>query len=447
MGRYLLLRRLATGGMGEIILAEQTGLSGFSKRVVIKRIRSDLAVDTDYVRLFLNEARTGSFLNHPNIVHVLDVGHDDDQLYLVLEYVDGIDLKRLTRRASLAGHALSGPTLAALSLDVLEALSWAHTRSPITESPIIHRDISPENLLVTRGAKVKVLDFGLAKWWPSSTTVPSLEGRMIFGKVRYMPPEQLKGHPIDARADLYSLGAVLYEALSGHLPFGRGSASQILERIRSGLPPPPTVDWREPDPALDDLIAKALAPRPEDRFPSAEAMRSAFVEYLRDRNRVLPLERLRRLLQPSSRSPEFDSGPAEPLSPTVLDLPVAERCGKCGGELRAFVLDDLILDQCQSCQGVWVDRAELDRILGHGLSGRLEAASADRALPDLDPVLGSCPVDRVGLMAFQVPGRSISLEACPHCHGMWFDRDELAVLQEGRVVSWLRSQLSSLEAP
>src|SRR5688572_14700352 len=230
LGRYLLIRSLAAGGMGEIYLAEHTGIAGFSKRVALKRIRPELARDAAYVQLFLNEARLGSFLNHPNIVHIFDVGHAEDELWMVMEYVDGVDLKRLQRRASLSGQPLEPVTLASVMIEVLSALEEAHRGGPLGGAPIIHRDMSPENVLIARSGAVKVLDFGLAKWVPESSSVPSMEGNMIFGKVRYMPPEQLKGHLIDVRADLFSLGVVMYEALQGDLPFGRGTANQVLAR-------------------------------------------------------------------------------------------------------------------------------------------------------------------------------------------------------------------------
>jgi serine/threonine protein kinase len=432
--------------MGEIVLAEQTGLSGFCKRVVVKRIRPELARDPDYVRLFLNEARTGSFINHPNIVHVFDVGHEDGQLYLVMEYVDGLDLKRLRRRAALAQRALVPTALASIAVEVLCALAWAHRGGPVAGTPIIHRDISPENIVITREGYVKVLDFGLAKWWPRRSRVSSLEGRMIFGKVRYMPPEQLRGLEIDARADLFSLGVVLYETLRGELPFGRGAANEVLAEIRRGPPPPPTEGAGAPDPAMDALVQRALAPDPDDRWPSAEAMRRDFVAYLRAKGAVLPREDLRALLTGTTPRVEdrphlpsgMDPGPAEELS-----LPVADRCGKCGGSLHAFVVDDLILDQCDSCFGIWVDRGEIDRILGSGLDTASHVgAETPVHPPSLDGVLGSCPIDRVGLTAIDVPRRNFSLEVCPLCRGMWFDRDELAALSEGDVAEWLRGALS-----
>lgn len=439
-GRYVVLRPLAAGGMGEVHLAEQTGLSGFSKRVALKRIRPNLAKDASYVQMFLNEARTGSFLNHPNIVHVFDVGHHDPELFLVMEYVDGIDLKRLQRRTALAGHPLTGTQVAAIAIEVLSALELAH-QGP-AGGPIVHRDLSPENVLVTRSGQIKVLDFGLAKWWPNAPSVSALEGDVIFGKVRYMPPEQLKGSFIDGRADLFALGVVMYEALAGELPFGRGSAQQVLTRILQG-PPRPLREVRPDLPSgLEEAIFRALDPDPSQRPPRAEAMRDELVRVLTGSGEVLPLEGLRRLFR-TPASHEAASHLPAPFAqhlPTQISLPVAERCGKCGGELRAFVVDDVIVDQCSHCYGTWVDYGELERILGEGkLADKVPAAGS---AGELDGIAGSCPVHRVGLEPLRVPGESVSFEVCPVCRGMWFDRDELKLLSRDHVVQWLQAELS-----
>lgn len=432
----MVVRALASGGMGEVLLAEQTGLSGFSKRVALKRIRPELAANPDYVRMFLNEARTGSFLNHPNIVHVFDVGRDGPDLFLVMEYVEGIDLKRLLRRTHLRDRPLTSAEVTGVAVEVLSALDAAHHGAPFGAGPIVHRDLSPENVIITRSGQVKVLDFGLAKWWPDREAVSALEGDRIFGKVRYMPPEQLRGRMLDARTDLFSLSVVLYEVLTGRLPFGRGSSNELLYRILAG--PPDPIARHRPDvwPELEALILQGMAVHPADRFENAEAYRQALVGLLQSHGPALPLEGLRTM----QRRPTVDEAPLSPqeAGATEISLPVAERCGKCGGTLRAFVLNDLILDRCATCEGTWVDRGELERILGDGMT-----VWDTRPAPgntELDAVLGACPIDRVGLVPLRVPGEDVSLELCPVCHGMWFDRGELQLLSRGDVVAWLQGE-------
>lgn len=454
IGRYHLIRSLAAGGMGEIFLAEHTGIAGFAKRVALKRIRPTLAKDPAYVQLFLNEARIGSFLNHPNIVHIFDVGHEQDELWLVMEYVDGVDLKRLQRRASLAGHPLTPWHIASIMAEVLSALEEAHEGGPTHGEPIIHRDMSPENILVARSGAVKVLDFGLAKWWPGKKSVPSLEGSMIFGKVRYMPPEQLRGHLIDVRADLFALGVVMYEALRGSLPFGSGDSNQVLAQILAGRPPSPTETRFGKDP-LDAIIYKALSKDPDDRFQSAHDMRCALIEYVEKKELGLPLESMRKMLRPGSNVLSDSSEERTLLddqmddererTPTKIALSVVERCGKCGGPFAALFLDGLIVDRCSQCRGVWLDAGELERLIGTASKKSLENEPSDRMKrAPLDRLVGSCPSCKIGLHAFEVPNQPASFEVCPLCYGMWFDRGELRLLREPEIVLWLRRRLSEV---
>lgn len=458
LGRYLLIRSLAAGGMGEIFLAEHTGIAGFAKRVALKRIRPSLASDPSYVQLFLNEARIGSFLNHPNIVHIFDVGHEDGALWLVMEYVDGVDLKRLTRRATLANKPLDPPLVAAIMVEVLSALEEAHAGGPTEGEPIIHRDMSPENILIARSGAVKVLDFGLAKWAPGQSAVPSLEGSMIFGKVRYMPPEQLRGHLIDVRADLFALGVVMYETLAGVLPFGSGTANQVLAQILAGPPRSPTAERYGVVGDLDWIIYKALDKDPKKRFQTAREMRDALIEYVERKGPVLPLEALRRMLRPGSplasestteRDDETSGSSLDPerdRSPLKISLSVVERCGKCGGPFNALFLDGMIVDRCTSCRGAWLDAGEVDRIIGHGTSEAETLLDEKPQRAPLDRLIGSCPTCRIGLSAYEVPDQPAALEVCPRCFGMWFDRGELRLLREPAVLGWLRKIRASMGA-
>jgi serine/threonine protein kinase/Zn-finger nucleic acid-binding protein len=458
LGRYQLIRSLAAGGMGEIFLAEHTGIAGFAKRVALKRIRPSLATDPSYVQLFLNEARIGSFLNHPNIVHIFDVGHEGNDLWLVMEYVDGIDLKRLSRRATLAGQPLPPVLVASIMIEALTALEEAHAGGPMHGEPIIHRDMSPENILIARSGAVKVLDFGLAKWSPGQHVVPSMEGSMIFGKVRYMPPEQLKGHLIDVRADLFALGVVMYETLRGVLPFGSGNANQVLGQILAGPPSSPTELRYGKDRGMDAIINKAIHKSAEDRYQTASEMRDALIEYVESRKVVFPFEALRKMLKPGStmesiareraKDPsmwsEEDDGVDSVEEPTKIALSVVERCGKCGGPFTAFFLDGMIVDRCSACRGVWLDTGEIERLLGVPMEGRPASSTEKMKRAPYDQLVGSCPSCRIGLSAFEVPGRPAFLEVCPRCFGMWFDRGELVLLREQEVVAWLRKVRESV---
>jgi Zn-finger nucleic acid-binding protein len=448
LGRYLLLKTLAAGGMGEIFVAEHTGIAGFAKRVALKRIRPELSRDRNYVQLFLNEARLGSFLNHPNIVHIFDVGHEGDDLWLVMEYVDGVDLRRLARRAQLAGHPLRPEVVAAIGVEVLTALAEAHSGGPGHGAPIVHRDLSPENVLIATSGAVKVLDFGLAKWVPESRRVPSLEGNMIFGKVRYMPPEQLRGQLIDPRADLFALGVLLYEVLAGDLPFGRGSANQVLGRILAGPPPSPTARQHVRDPELDAVIARAMAPDPDRRWPTAETMRDALLDHLRSHGGAMPLESLRRTMRRGAAlGVPLELAEEHGAVPEDRGLSVAERCGKCGGPFHALLVEGLFVDRCRGCHGTWLDEAEIERLLGAGLDATAPAGpGAAFARAPLDRLAGSCPSCRIALTAHEVPGHPAHVEVCPRCRGTWFDRGELELLGDAQVMAWLRGVVRATPA-
>ncbi len=433
--------------MGEIFLGEHTGLAGFAKRVVVKRIRPELARDANYVRLFLNEARLGSFLNHPNIVHIFDVGHENDDLWLVMEYVDGVDLKRLARRARLPGRPLTPVTVGSIMVKVLSALIEAHAGGALLNTPIIHRDLSPENILVARSGAIKVLDFGLAKYAPDSERVPSMEGDMIFGKVRYMPPEQLKGHHIDVRADLFSLGVVMYQVLKGELPFGRGNANQVLARVMGEQPPSPTGGDTGADEHMDRIVFKAMSPKAADRYQTATEMRDDLLAYVRAHaQEAFPLEMLRRRLV---RGPHLEKGDEigewahdpEDRAITEISLSVAERCGKCGAPFNTFFLEGMLVDRCSGCEGIWLDHGELERIMSLSSEAPTMAPLGSITPARLDQLVGSCPTCRVGLNSYEVPGQPASLEICPHCIGVWFDHDEVQLLSHGSVVDWLRKLL------
>jgi serine/threonine protein kinase/Zn-finger nucleic acid-binding protein len=450
LGRYHVIRPMATGGMGEIFLAEHTGLSGFAKRVALKRIKPEFARHDGYLELFLNEARLGSFLNHPNIVHIFDVGHEGDSLWLVMEYVDGIDLKRLLRRSHLKGQPLSPVTLAGIMVEVLSALEEAHAGGPLKKEPIIHRDLSPENVLIARSGAVKVLDFGLAKWSPGAHAVPSMEGNLIFGKIRYMPPEQLRGELIDVRADLFALGVTMYETLTNTVPFGSDNANSVLAAILAGRPPSPTGKHKKQDMQMDAIVYKALEPDPIRRFQTAREMRQALVDYLIRARAQLPLEELRRMLRPQETNPRSGDvtvemhAPSLGRAPTEIGLNIAKRCGKCGGLFSALFLEGLILDRCATCRGIWFDHAEIERIVGAQKAPQLPAETEAPLPAPLDTLIGSCPSCRVGLRSFRVPGAHASLEVCPLCLGVWFDHGELSLLEELDISAWIKNVIDQL---
>ncbi|MBM4321351.1 MAG: serine/threonine protein kinase, partial [Deltaproteobacteria bacterium] len=264
LGRYRLIRRLALGGMAEIYLARAEGAEGFAKPVVIKRILPDHAHDPENVALFVEEARLAARLNHANITQIFDFEEDErgGSYYMAMEYVHGQDLRALLDRCRLLDRRLGVARAVQICAEVLEGLSYAHeyTRRgrPLE---IVHRDISPRNILVGFNGDVKLADFGIAR------ARGGLEERgVVRGKVAYMSPEQIQDLPLDRRSDLYSLGLVLYEMLTGvralEGPDGRPSTALTA---RAEFPPAEALCPELPGP-LCAILRRALRRAPDERF-------------------------------------------------------------------------------------------------------------------------------------------------------------------------------------
>jgi serine/threonine protein kinase len=268
-GKYLLLERIAHGGMAEIFKAKAIGAAGFEKRVAIKRLHSRFAEDRDVIAMLQDEARLVSELTHQNICGVHDLGRVEDTYYIAMDFVDGENLARVMRRANKE-FARALPYSASLFImrEMLSGLDYAHRKRGRDGNPlgIIHRDISPQNVLVSFEGEVKIIDFGIAK---AKNQSHNTEAGVIKGKFRYMSPEQARGERIDHRADIFAAGVVLYELILGH-PHSKGLTDmQVLTRIQQGIFDP--LDQLIPDlpPALAEIVDRALAPHPEQRWPTA----------------------------------------------------------------------------------------------------------------------------------------------------------------------------------
>ncbi|MEE8408831.1 MAG: protein kinase [Myxococcota bacterium] len=263
-GRYELLRRIAFGGMAEIFLASFRRDEGFEKRVVLKRILPQYGADPAFTQMFIDEAVVAARLTHPNVVQVYDFGNVDGVYFIAMEYVDGIDLRRVLKDG--AGRRQMAPAeVAALGEHVARGLAYAHSTTDDAGAPlgIVHRDVSPQNIMISRSGEAKIMDFGIAIAAARATKTAT---GTIKGKVAYMAPEQAAGHSVDKRCDQFALGLVLWECLSGERMFGGDSDLEVLRKVaacdvRPLKPLRPDVDDR-----LDDLVARALKPTPEERY-------------------------------------------------------------------------------------------------------------------------------------------------------------------------------------
>ena len=282
-GRYTLLRRLAIGGMAEIYLARQDAMAGFEKQVVIKRLRTELADDQRVVEMFLDEAKIGAQLNHPNIVHVYDVDQHDGIPYIAMEYIVGEELNELCRRGIAQGRFLPLEHAVELIRQAAAGMGYFHAKrgaegTELADEPleIVHLDISPSNLLVTQDGFLKIIDFGIAR-----AKGQQHRGDVLPGKLSYMSPEQAARSDVDHRSDVFSLGIVLYEITVGKRLY-RGAAQEVVRRLIEGKIEPPTFVRRNFPPALESIVMRALEKHPDDRYQTAYDLADDLETFLRD---------------------------------------------------------------------------------------------------------------------------------------------------------------------
>ncbi|MBL8950215.1 MAG: serine/threonine protein kinase [Myxococcaceae bacterium] len=281
-GEYELIKKLASGGMASIYLARQKGLEGFEKLLVVKRILPHLAENDEFIKMFLDEARIAARLNHPNIVQIFNLGAQGDSYFIAMEYIHGEDVRRAWKRADAQGKAIPIPLVCRVVMEAAAGLDYAHKKADASGKPlgIVHRDISPQNILVTFEGGVKVVDFGIAKAADQATVTKS---GVLKGKYSYMSPEQAAGQKIDRRSDIFALGIVMYELITGTRLFKRLTDIQTLNAVADcEVAPPSEVNARVPK-DFDAIVMKALAKNPDDRYPDAAALRAALEDYLLQR--------------------------------------------------------------------------------------------------------------------------------------------------------------------
>ena len=281
-GKYTLIRKLATGGMAELFFAIQKSVAGFEKLLVIKRILPSMNQDGAFIEMLLHEARIAATLSHPNIVQIFDVGQADGQYFIAMEHVHGEDLRSIVRQMKKKGvlefpleHAL------AIVLGMCAGLSYAHDKRDLdgTHLGIVHRDISPQNIVVTFTGDVKIVDFGIAK---SDTRVgEQTKSGKLKGKVPYMSPEQARGEPLDARSDLFATGTMLFELTTGKRLFKGQSEYETLKLICDRDYPRPSDIHADYPRDLEAIVMRALAKNPDDRYQSAREMQADLEAFVR----------------------------------------------------------------------------------------------------------------------------------------------------------------------
>src|SRR6476646_6870727 len=264
-GKYTLIRKIGTGGMAEVYLARTTVAQGLNKTLVIKKIHTAYARSRQFVTMFVDEAKIALGLNHPNIIQVFDFGAVGDTYFLAMEHVEGVDLLRLLQEAAKARVRLPYGISSYIVQQLAKGLDYAHRKTDEFGTPlgIVHRDISPQNILLSWDGGVKIVDFGIAR----ARDVHEEQG-VIKGKFAYMSPEQARGEVVDSRSDVFAAGIVLYELVCAR-PLFHGKGKEALEMVKSGSIPRPRDSAPELPDSLERIILKALAFHRADRFQTA----------------------------------------------------------------------------------------------------------------------------------------------------------------------------------
>jgi eukaryotic-like serine/threonine-protein kinase len=283
LGKYELVSKIGQGGMAEVYLAKAALAEGLFKLVVVKKIHRAFSSSPHFARMFRSEAQIATWLDHPNVVQMFDFGKEGGDLYLVMEYVDGHDLMRLVKMAHQAGQRMPYGIAAYVVQELLKGLDYAHRKASPTGDAldIVHRDVSPQNVLVSTDGAVKIVDFGIAK-----TRTQAEEEGVVKGKFAYMSPEQAAGLTVDRRCDIFAAGIILYELLAGRTLFGGIKGDKALEAVRTAdIPPPTEVDKNVPE-SLVPIVMRALERQLDRRYATARDFQHVLTKWLYSQDEI-----------------------------------------------------------------------------------------------------------------------------------------------------------------
>ncbi|MCB9637994.1 MAG: serine/threonine protein kinase [Myxococcales bacterium] len=326
-GKYTLLRKLRSSGMAEVWLARQHGTEGFAKDVVIKRILPHLAEDDKLVTMFLDEARIAANLNHANVVHIFDLGNDGENYFIAMEYIRGYDIEQICEQLKSRNTSFPIEYAVRIIADTCLGLGYAHdcTTADGTPMGVVHRDVSPQNILVSHTGVVKLIDFGIAKARTSSSRTQVGHTK---GKICYMSPEQMMARELDRRSDLFSTAVVLYEMLCSTKPFDGDNLLACFHKLmKEGIPAPREIRHDIP-PRLEAILMKGLAKDREERYPTAAAFRYEMEGFLRELGISVGPEHLADFLKwlftpPESTQVVLDVPRVMPMSPMPHTAPLS----------------------------------------------------------------------------------------------------------------------------
>jgi serine/threonine protein kinase len=277
--RYRVVEKLESGGMAEVFRAESEGLQGFRKQVAIKRVLPHLSSKKKFISMFLDEARLSAQLSHSNCVQVFDIGVGDNAFFIVMEFVDGANLKAIIEHIKKSGRDFPVEAAVYLSLELCKGLAYAHELTDNNGIPlhIVHRDMSPPNVLITKNGEVKIVDFGLAK---ANSQLEKSEPGIIKGKFSYLSPEAAMGQEVDLRTDIFAVGIILWELLSGQRLFLGDTDFQTVKKVQGAAVPSISQINKKVPQDLERIIAKSLARDPTQRYPNARALGQDLSKFL-----------------------------------------------------------------------------------------------------------------------------------------------------------------------
>jgi serine/threonine-protein kinase len=378
IGKYHLIAELARGGMGNVYLAIAQGPGGFHKLLVVKELRPEFADDETYVAMFLEEARLAARLTHPNIVQTNEVGSDGSRHYMIMEYLDGRSLHRISKYLARRGGFPVGAHLRVIA-EGLQGLHYAHELAGFDGEPlgIVHRDVSPLNLLVTFDGQAKVLDFGIAKAADSSLET---QAGVLKGRIAYMAPEHVRGGKCDRRVDVYAAGVMIWEAAAGRrLWHGMSDVEILTKTLGEGAPRLRSVNPTAPS-ELDALCARALSPKPADRHPTAAALFADLEDHLHRRDDMTSMREIGAMIR-GAFEPE-----RQRMNGIIEDVVARMRSVPRSGVMPTLALQPLGAgtQTLSPFRGLADDLASVSSLLAATPSAQL--TSAERSVPSVSGV-------------------------------------------------------------
>jgi serine/threonine-protein kinase len=433
LDRYELLCPIASGGMASVWLARLRGKRGFEKLFAIKTIKTELISDPHFQEMFLDEARIASRIIHPNVAQILELGEQDDILFIVMEYVDGDSVAKVNRLALKRGSPLPPGISMRIVADTCAGLHAAHQLEDDKGEllGVIHRDVSPQNILLTTAGTAKVIDFGLVK--AKNRSAAETQSGVVKGKIRYMAPEQVNGKRLDHRVDVWAAGMCLYELITGHTPYHKEDDLDVVKRLMSEDPLPP-FDVAVP-PQIERILTRAIAKDPEARFESCAAMRRAIEAAIHELDLPAEDEDVAEFLR--TTLPELAAKRAKTISAAIE---AAETRASAAPSLAALGPDDIAFDPTEVSQRSpsTDDAVPLTRKRPETIADKPAQDTEDRAQSAESD--GHRTVASSGARTLGAATLTEQLEQQRRRNGLGFWLAALAVVGAGAWILWPRSE-------